>query len=169
VRDMTTGRERRWIAPTNPNPFETITQLEWSPDSSHLSYLLNAGRITAAWVLDINRGTTLTDGIQLPSPDASCTLWVPRFQPGTNLIVAAENCIGRSAQLVSYDVATGAIIKTAPVATGAVFGIIDLAIDASGQHLLYILSYEANQPSEVYTLRNGGPVRLLSDAYEVAW
>ena len=170
VRDTTTGRERDWIEPTHVNPAgQTVTQLEWSPDSSHLSYLLNAGPTTTAWVLDINRGSTLTDGLQLRSPDPACTLWVPRFQPGTNLIVAAENCLGRSAQLVSYDVTTGAIVETAPVATGAVFGIIDLAIDASGQHLLYILSYEANQPSEVYTLRNGAPVRLLEDAYEVAW
>lgn len=170
VRDTTTGRERHWIQPANPNGRgETITQLEWSPDSSHLSYELNAGRTTTAWVLDINRGTTLTDGVQLRSPDAACTLWVPRFQPGTNLIVTAENCIGRSAQLVSYNATTGAIEKTTPVANGAIFGIIDLAIDPSGQHLLYILSYEANQPSEVYTLRNGTPVRLLNDAYQVAW
>jgi hypothetical protein len=190
VRDAQSGRERHWSEPTDPSlRGETITQLQWSPDSSHVSYEFHAvkvsgnpkpisrptqrptpfTRIDTAWVLDINRGTTITDGIPLRNPDAQCLLWVPRFQPGTNLIVAAENCIGRSVQLVSYNITTGAIEKTATVATGPVFGIIDLAIDASGQHLLYILSYEANQPSEVYTLRSGTPVRLLNDAYQVAW
>ena len=47
------------------------------------------------------------------------------------------------------------------------FGIVDLSIDRSGRHLLYVLD-PADRPSEVYALRDGTPVPLLTDAYEVA-
>ena len=53
--------------------------------------------VSATWILDINHGTSLTDGLQLRSPDAGCTIPIARFRPGTNLVVAAENCLGSSA------------------------------------------------------------------------
>jgi dipeptidyl aminopeptidase/acylaminoacyl peptidase len=170
VRDTATGHQRLWTEPSNTsNDDETITQLNWSPDSAHLAYNLNVGRNSTARVLDINSGTTLTDGLQLRSPDPACSIATPRFRPGTDLIVAAENCEGHSAQLLDINATTGAVTNTVPIATGPIFGIVDLAVDASGTHVLYVLDGTTNQPSEVYTLRNGKPAPLLSDAYEVAW
>jgi hypothetical protein len=177
VRDTVSGQERRWSAPRTSGGqtvLQTITQLGWSPDSAHLTYSFNSmtqttGSVTSTWMLDINHGTSLTDGLQLRSPSTGCTIHVARFRPGTNLVVAAENCLGSSAKLVSFNARTGAITQITEVASGPIFGIIDLAFDASGRHLLYVLDGTSAQPSEVYVLRNGISVPLLADAYQVSW
>jgi len=177
VRDKASGQERRWSAPRTSRGqtvLQTITQLGWSPDSAHVTYALNSmtpttGAVTSTWILDINHGTSLTDGLQLRSPDAGCTIPLARFRPGTNLVVAAENCVGRAAKVVAFNARTGVIAQTTQVASGPIYGIVDLAFDASGQHLLYILDGTNAQPSEVYVVRNGTPVPLLADAYQVSW
>jgi len=176
VRDIATKKERVWRAPANTGRVGvTITQLGWSPDSSHLVYDMNGPGIqqgvvpaTVAQVLDINEGTAITDGITLAPPDPTCRIEDPRYRPGTELIIAAENCLNRSATLIDYDATNGQVHDQRQVATGQLFGVIDIAVDASGQHIIYILD-SAQTDGEVFVLRNQQSVHLINDTYQVMW
>jgi WD40 repeat protein len=168
VRDLRSGAERSWTfagADTG-----TITNLTWSPDSTHVAYTLDqtgaSGMSSTTEVLDINRGRTLLDGVHLAASSPGCWINVPHFRPGTNLVVAAENCTNVSASIVDFDATTGRRVDARTVSTGPYFGIIDLGVDASGSHVIYVLS---GATGDVYTLEGTQPVLRLRDAYQVAW
>jgi hypothetical protein len=167
VRDVASGRERRWDTPPSPSSFgATIIQLNWSPDSNALTYeLTDAPDRGAVWVLDINHGTVLTDGLKLQASDPTCHLATPRFRPGTARLLAAENCPpGRIDALVEFDPAIGAPTRTIPLVADVPVGVIDLAVDASGQHIVYVMS-----GGTAYVVRGETSTALIQDTYQVNW
>lgn len=172
VKELATGRLRVWDVPADPTGQARIVQLEWSPDSTNLTFrdVVPPGvGSSTVWVLNINRGTSITDGIALVPPRPECRLEAPRFRPGTNHVVVAQNCERSSASLLDFDATTGAFVSELQVATGDVYGIIDLSIDASGQHVLYVVSSLSSKPSELFVLQDGQPHKLADDVYQVHW
>jgi hypothetical protein len=165
VREVSSGRERVWKGLADSN----IVQLRWSFDSAQLAYeLAGPGARVEPHLLDINAGTSVTDGIVLQAPDAGCTLTLPRFRAGTEDVVLAQNC-PRKAELLDFDRGTGALVARTLLASDDLFGVTDLAIDASGRHVIYVLSYYGPKPARVFVLRGQGPVAVRADCFYVFW
>ena len=66
--------------------------------------------------------------------------------------------------LVEFDPAIGAPTRTIPLVADVPVGVIDLAVDASGQHIVYVMS-----GGTAYVVRGETSTALIQDTYQVNW
>ena len=137
VRDLATGAQRSWAAAAGA----TILQLSWNPDGDSLAYELSQGSAISIHVLAVDGAEqSVAAGVIDVSPPAGCTYGLPRFMAGTPDLLLALNCLGKSAALVTYNLDNHSAQPLVAVAAGDVYGIVDLSVDTSGQHIIGVLS-----------------------------
>ena len=190
VRDVASGRERVWTGTglSDPQGGSAMilggSTLTWSPDSTRVLVSARPATIqrsnpfvSVLWVVDINRGTSVSDGVPLIAPDpTTCTVTTGVFRAGTNDVLGAMTCglpvvpntgANTVASVVAFDATTGTTGQVQQVASGEFTLMTGIAVDASGQHVLVnILTPNGGQ---VLVLRGGNPVQLASDTYGVWW
>jgi hypothetical protein len=168
VRDLATGRQRSWTVPDQGT--YTLADLQWSPDSTRLAYLMwwDSPSKGGLYVLALEGTSSVTQGRLLPPPGGdNCNLTFPRFRPGTGRLLALQQACGN--QLVDFDVRTGKALATTPIPLSAQLA--DVAVDRSGQHVILAVADPDKQPGWVYVVRGGRIERVPSirDCYLLAW
>lgn len=180
VRDITTGTERSWQIPQQPEATPScLGSISWGPDSRHLAF-------TTAWEGEqIHIFDTETEGSVLesdtPETGKDCVWWerpVYRGVTGALAVVeyfcddSEEFAYGRPDRFRLIEPDTGAKAGDAPRLDPKKVNA--LSFDRSGQHLLY-LQILGSAPDDgprvatLFRLQGDKPVELARDTLLATW
>jgi hypothetical protein len=172
VRALASGEQRVWTIP----PGMSVEELQLSPDGTQLAYLLRREPNAfppSLHLLPLNGTTTVTQGRDLPAL-GDCPMSNPRFAGGGRLLAVGSRCSPNGPleyQLVDYDLATGQVVSSTPLALpGEIF---NLDVDRSGRHVIITGAGKPNnqQPATVWVLRDRHlqRVKFSGDCWQADW
>jgi hypothetical protein len=174
VREADGTLVRRWATPAADSG-STTGQVSLSPDGRSVAVpvgqLLDAVGVR---VLDVARSDALDKGRLVKASDRGCTLVAADFQPGTGRLAAFEGCrangllVGSPSQyrLVYLDQASGELRARSFSFgnTGGDLHVSTMDLDASGRHLIYMVT--SGTPTDgtgTWYSSGGHPVRVPDD------
>jgi hypothetical protein len=172
VRALASGEQRVWTIP----PGVSLEQLQLSPDSTQLAYLLQreATGQPSLHVLPLTGTSSVTQGRDLPTT-GDCPMSDPRFAgaSGPLLALGGRGCATGPLEnlLVEFDLGTGRVASSVPLGLpGEIFSI---DVDRSGQYVIIAGAGKPNDqlPATVWVLRDGHPRRVpfSGDCWQADW
>lgn len=171
IRDLGTGKERRW---TEVGKVPGI-YLEWRPDEQMVAFVRygeTGVNSTSIAVLDVGgAGGSASTAVSVRALGVGCELDSPQWTPQGRL-AALEKCSDGTQWLDVFGAESYAPLSRTflvRVHRGG-FGVSSLDLDASGQHaLLMVHGYGASERDATFALRDGKLVRLVDQAYGAQW
>jgi len=174
VRDAAGAQVGRWPAAADL----AVEQVSLSPDGRRLAVSASRNlQFLGVRVLDVARDRAIGDGRLLQAPDPGCDLVLADFQPRTGRLAGFERCIAGGLprfRLVYLDPDGGRLLARGFAfvdRSGADLHVSTMDFDASGRHLLYVVSsadptdYTLPDPPTGTWRSSGGdpPVRLQDE------